>query len=112
VLDIRPKTEIRARLIDNLLRQIASSPGPTMSTNKPQLSSSDILMASGYPESGHSNQSLAITLPSEDPCRVMKEILEEVDVLESKTIDQSKATNWEYWKLGDAYHQFCLVSTR
>jgi len=98
-------------LIDNLLRQIASSLGPTSPTNKPQLSSSDILMASGDPESGHSTQLGAITL-FEDPCRAMKAILEEVDALESRTIHLSKATNWEYWKLGDAYHKFCLVSTR
>lgn len=43
---------------------------------------------------------------------MMKTYLEEVDMLETRTTELSKAVNWGYWKLGDAYHEFCLVRTQ
>ena len=97
--------------MEALLQHLTITAPSTEKHTVSPLSPPDVSMSSGMREHDGIGTELPGSPAEHDPCQTMVTILDSVDTLEDKSANLYKATNWEYWRLGDAYSRFCFVST-
>ena len=101
----------RRETMENLLRQLTISHVPEQGYLEDQRTTK---AANIQPQPRGQSQVGGLigstTMPPPNPCQTMLIIFQKVSKLEEKVTGLCRTTNREYWKLGQAYFDFCLVS--